>query len=200
MAHGRKTFPRDRLVCLVAGAVILAARASFADHYRVPTGSMEPTVAVGDQVCVDKLAYGLRIPASDVYLVRAAGPQRGDVVVLTSPASGDVLLKRVVAIPGDTVSVVDGRLAIDGAPVPTSAEGGEVIETLGQHRHRLGMRFGGGPDLPATRVPDKSYLVMGDNRGNSLDGRSFGWVVGSAILGRAAAVCLHGGRPVWDRL
>ena len=200
MGSTSRAFPRDLVACLVAGAFILVARASFADHYRVPSGSMEPTVAVGDHVCVNKLAYGLRVPESETYLLHARGPRRGEVVVLASPVDGEVLLKRVVAVPGDDVQVTDGRLVINGAPVPVESRGGAVVETLGGHAHPLGTAYGGGPDLPDTRVPDDSYLVMGDNRGNSRDGRSFGWVARDAILGRAAAVCFHDGRPVWEGL
>lgn len=181
-------------------AAMLAARASLADHYTVPSGSMEPTVQVGDHVCVDKLAYGLRIPVSQSYLVERDGPARGDVVVLTSPADGEVLLKRIAAIPGDEVSVRGGRLTINGAEVPVEERQHGVVEQLGAHRHELGTEYGGGPDLESTRVPPRRYLVLGDNRGNSRDGRYFGWVERSAILGRASAVCIREGWPVWRPL
>jgi signal peptidase I len=184
----------------VISGVLLSARASLADHYRIPTGSMEPTVAVGDQVCVNKLAYGLRVPASQTYLARAAEPQRGEVVVLLSPTDGEVLLKRVVAVPGDVVAVVDGRPILDGIPASTHAEDGGLVEQQGEHKHPLGTAFGGGPDLAPVRVPQDRFLVLGDNRGNSQDGRYFGWVSRGAILGRVAAVCLHEGRPVWQPL
>lgn len=191
---------RDLVSCLFAAAFVLVARASFADHYRVPSGSMEPTVRVGDQVCVNKLAYGLRIPESQVYVRLGSGPAPGDVVVLDSPSDGEVLLKRVVAVPGDRVAVTLGRLVINGAAVPIAGDGEELVETLGGHVHRLGMAFGGGPDLAETGVPDDRYLVLGDNRGNSRDGRYFGWVSRGAILGRAVAVCLRDGRPTWEPL
>lgn len=200
MSFPSRAFPRDLLMCLVTGALILVARASFADHYRVPSGSMEPTVAVGDHVCVNKLAYGLRVPDSGVYVLRGHDPQRGEVVVLTSPLDGEVLLKRVVAVPGDDVQVIDGHVVIDGAAVPVEQQGDAVVEMLGAHPHRLGTTYGGGPDLAGTRVPPDHYLVLGDNRGNSRDGRSFGWVARDAFLGRASAVCLHEGRPVWKGL
>src|SRR5580698_4669975 len=105
MAMHKRSLPRDLVSILAAAAVVLVARASFADHYRVPSGSMEPTVVVGDQICVNKAAYGLRIPGSETYVLSGEGPSRGDVVVLSSPADGEVLLKRVVAVPGDVVQV-----------------------------------------------------------------------------------------------
>jgi signal peptidase I len=161
---------------------------------------MEPTVSVGDQICVNKLAYGLRIPASQTYVIRTALPEQGDVVVLDSPADGKVLLKRVVAVPGDMVAVVDGSPIINGHSVRTRAEDGGLVEELGEHPHAITRDSGGGPDLASVRVPEGSYLVLGDNRGNSLDGRFFGWVSRDAILGRAVAVCVHGGEPVWQPL
>ena len=191
---------RSFLTPLLTMAAMLAARASLADHYTVPSGSMEPTVQVGDHVCVDKLAYGLRLPVSHSYVVERDGPARGDVVVLTSPADGEVLLKRIAAIPGDEVSVHEGRLTINGIEVPVEERQHGVVEQLGAHRHELGVDYGGGPDLASTRVPARRYLVLGDNRGNSRDGRYFGWVERSAILGRASAVCVREGWPVWRPL
>ncbi len=82
---------------------MLTVRASLADHVRVPTGSMQPTVAIGDRVIVNKAAYGLRVPGTQLWLARFAGPAVGDVVVLDAPDEDKLLLKRVVAGPGDTI-------------------------------------------------------------------------------------------------
>ena len=162
-------------------------------------GSMEPTVEVGDQICVNKVAYGLRLPASHTYLARTAEPARGDVVVLSSPRDGEVLLKRVVAVPGDVVEVRHGRVTIDGKPVPVHEENGALIEELGS-AHELGTGFGGRPDFGPARVPAFGYLVLGDNRGNSNDGRFFGWVARDAILGKAVSVCIRDHELGWHRL
>jgi signal peptidase I len=162
--------------------VLLTARASLADHYQVPSGSMQPTVEVGDRLVVLKAAYGIRLPLTQIWLTEAATPARGDVVVLTSPEDGGVLLKRVVAVEGDRVSVRQGEVVLDGAPVAEP------------HKSLL---FGGGPDFGPARVPSGRVLVMGDNRGNSHDGRSFGFVAVEAILGRAVAVYLRDGSPGW---
>jgi signal peptidase I len=183
-----------------AAAVVMVARASFADHYKVPSGSMEPTVEVGDQICVNKAAYGVRLPVTETYVVQGSAPARGDVVVLASPADGEVLLKRVVAVPGDVVEVRDGRVVIGGVEAPVREVDGGSVEELGGHEHALGTGYGGGPDFGPTRVPEGRFLVLGDNRGNSRDGRFFGWVDRGAILGRAAAVCLRDGKPVWRPL
>jgi signal peptidase I len=167
------------LAVLVAG--LLAARSSLADHYRVPSGSMRPTVLEGDHILVDKLAYGLRIPLTHTHIVSFDGPARGDVVVLDSPEDGRVLLKRVVALPDDHVEVRDGEIFIDGLPSP--------------HAYSIELADGGGPDFGPIEVPAQSYLVLGDNRGDSRDGRSFGFVSRNAILGRATAIVGRHGRP-----
>jgi len=195
-----RSLPRDLVGIFSASAVLLVARASLADHYVVPSGSMRPTVEIGDHVCVDKLAYGLRLPLTERYLVEGASPAHGDVVVLTSPADGAVLLKRVVALPGDVVEVTAGRVSIDGRAVALREQDGVVVEQLGDHVHPLTTDLGGGPDFGPTVVPEGDYLVLGDNRGNSSDGRFFGWVKRQAILGKAVSICLHEQRPVWNAL
>jgi signal peptidase I len=179
---------REASSLLVATALVLVARSSLADHYHVPSGSMQPTVDVGDHVLVNKLAYGLRLPMTHRYLVEAAGPQRGDVVVLDSPETDVVLLKRVVATPGDLVEVRQGKLSINGAAVPVEQEHAGLVEQLGAHRHPVNLDDGGGPDLGPLTLPEGRYLVMGDNRGNSHDGRMFGLVDRSSILGRGVLV------------
>jgi signal peptidase I len=200
MSTRKRSLPRDLVFILGASAIVLVARASFADHYQVPSGSMQPTVAIGDQICVNKMAYGLRVPASQKYVLEGAGPARGDVVVLSSPSDGEVLLKRVIAVPGDVVEVTAGRVAIDGARAPLREENGGAVEDLGAKEHAVSMDAGGGPDFGPTLVPENAYLVLGDNRGNSRDGRYFGWVTRGAMLGKAVAVCLHGGKLVWQPL
>jgi len=166
-------------------AVLLVARSSLADHYGVPTGSMQPSVEPGDHVFINKVAYGLRAPLSHRYLLDGATPRRGEVVVLDSPESDIVLLKRVVALPGDVVEVQGGKLLIDGKPVPTATEGDKVVERLDAGSHAISLEAGGGPDFGPMKLPPDRYLVMGDNRGNSHDGRSFGLVEKGRLLGRA---------------
>lgn len=163
-----------------AGA-LLVTRASFADHYRVPSGSMEPTVEVADHVLVNKAAYGIRAPFTNAYLVGPAVPARGDVIVLTSPDDGIVLLKRVVAVSGDMVSVRGGHVRV------TPARGSETSAREGVD-FAISLDYGGGPDLLEQRVPEGKMLVMGDNRGNSRDGRTFGFVDVGSVLGQAKAV------------
>lgn len=177
-------------------AVALSARATLADHYVVPTGSMVPTVREGDRVFVSKAAYGLRVPLSRTWLVRWTVPHRGDVVVLESPVDDTVLLKRVVAVPGDQVEIRDGRVVLDGREVEATSHD----ESLGGRRHPVSLESGGGPDFGPEVVPPGKVLVVGDNRGNSRDGRSFGFVDADRVLGRAVAVYSHQGALVWNEL
>jgi signal peptidase I len=180
-----------------AAVVVLVARTSLADHYQVPSGSMRPTVQIGDRVLVDKSAYGLRLPLVDGYLVRGAEPERGDVVVLEAPDTGIVLLKRVVAVPGDRVEVHAGQVWIDGQPAPVGVEDGTELELLeGGRRHPVALGDGG-PDYGPIAVPADRYLVLGDNRGGSRDGRFFGLVGRDALLGRVERVYFREGGPAW---
>jgi signal peptidase I len=181
-------------------AVVLAARTSLADHYLVPSGSMEPTVRVGDHILVNKLAYGVRLPLMDRYALEYASPARGDVVVLTSPEDGRVLLKRVVAVPEDMVRVSGGTLTINGARVVVEERGGTPYESLGANPHPLDLEMGGGPDFGPVRVPPRHFLVLGDHRGDSKDGRYFGFVDADAILGRSLGVCVSHGSLTWRDL
>jgi signal peptidase I len=179
---------------------LFAARSTLADHYYVPTGSMIPSVSIGDRLIVNKLAYSLRVPFSDVVVIRRNQPQRGDVVVLKSPENGITLLKRVAAVPGDEVAVTDGRLSINGQPVPISREGDSLVERLGRSAHPVRLTAGGGPDFGPVRLEIDQYLMLGDNRGESHDGRSFGLVEGKAILGKALGVWMRDGHPGWHSL
>jgi signal peptidase I len=193
MRPSRRRAVREYLSLAAFVLVLCAARSSLADHYWVPTGSMEPTVAVGDHLLVDKLAYGLRLPFTSVWLGQFDGPARGDVVVLVSPADGEILLKRVAALPGDLVSVQGGRLVVNGEEMTVSELGGRLAEDLDGTVHPVQLSRGGGPLLPTVRVPAERYLVLGDNRGESFDGRSFGWVARDQIRGRAEAIVFRHG-------
>jgi signal peptidase I len=177
--------------------VALVTRSSLADHYVVPTGSMLPTVQLEDHVVVSKLTYGVHVPLVHGYIARFGGPARGDVVVLTAPDTGIVLLKRVAAVPGDRVHVRGDVLEVNSKPVPVDDRNGVPYEALGAKPHPLDLSDGGGPDLGPVALPPDRYLVLGDNRGNSRDGRYFGLVDRDAILGHVEGVLIRGGRPTW---
>jgi signal peptidase I len=183
--------------------LMCAFRSSFADIYNVPTGSMKPTVVEGDRVLTEKMAYDLRLPFTPLVLWHRDDPKRGDIVVLYSPEDGMRLLKRVVAVPGDVVSMRDETVTIDGVPLrytgPAEGEGAALPdasayvfeqEDLTGHEHAV-MFAPGRPalrDFALVTVPAGQYFVMGDNRDDSKDSRYIGFVPRSAIAGRAFAV------------
>jgi signal peptidase I len=190
---------RELCIFAVFAFVLLSARSSLADHYSVPTGSMQPTVAIDDRILVNKAAYGLRVPFTSTFVTQFEGPELGDAVVLRSPQDGKVLLKRVVGVPGTTVEIHMGQISIDGTLAPIEEIYGVLIENLAGTRHAVRLTNAGGPDFGPMTIPDGHYLVVGDNRGDSHDGRSFGLVTRDAILGRAFAVYWRGG-PTWKSL
>jgi signal peptidase I len=106
-------------------------------------------------------------------------------------------LKRVVAGPGDRIRVVSGALELNGERAPIASRNGELVEALGHAEHTVRLDDGGGPDFGPITLPADRFLVMGDNRGNSHDGRMFGLVTRAAILGRAEGVFMRHGSPTW---
>lgn len=165
--------------------LVLAGRSSLADHYYVPSGSMEYTLMSGDRVLVDKTAYGLRVPFTGIEITRGDAVQRGEVVIFDSPADGERLIKRIVGIGGDVVALHDGELFVNGLSLAAGQRG---IESFGSRTASLNLLDGGGPDLRRVRIPAGMLLAVGDHRGNSLDGRYFGLIREAAVYGKALAV------------
>lgn len=198
LKRSQKLF-RDWLPSLLLIGLIVITRSSFADHYLVPSGSMEYALVPGDHVMVNKAAYGLRIPFTKQVIGLAEKPKRGEVVVFDSPDEDIRLIKRVVAIGGDLVEVHQGRVFINGQAMV--AAGRSDAEQYGDRLAYLNLQDGGGPDLPAIRVPDDQVLVLGDHRGNSRDGRFFGTVSIHALYGRAKGVFWRSSDgPLWQPL
>ncbi|KGM56629.1 signal peptidase I [Lysobacter arseniciresistens ZS79] len=190
----------EALPLLVMLLLLTAARSSFANHYHVPSGSMQPTLMPGDRVVVDMTAYGLRLPFTDIDVVERATPRPGEVVVFDSPVDGTRLIKRVVAVGGDRVDVIDGRLWIDGERSQLHRRA-EPTEAFGERIAHLDLSDGGGRDVHGLVVPEGQVLVMGDHRGASFDGRYFGLVPQSEFYGRAVAVYWRSGEAfVWQPL
>lgn len=206
---------------LVLALILFSIRSSLADWNDVPSGSMQPTILVGDRIFVNKLAYDLKVPFTTWHLAEWSNPERGDIVVCFSPHDGTRLVKRTVGLPGDVVEMQNEQLIINGKPVeytPLStvisdqlpeAEGEHsqfATEQLPAHPHAVMAT----PNIPAKRsfgpvhVPAGHYFVMGDNRDNSFDSRYFGAVERSQIVGKATAVVLSLDRenywlPRWHR-
>jgi signal peptidase I len=200
-AHSRSpAFIKDLLTIAAAGIVALAARSSLASHYYVPSGSMLPTLQEGDRIAVDMLAFSLRVPFTHQSVLRTGAPRRGDVIVLDPPDKGNLLVKRLVALPGDHVEVAAGLLSINGRAIPVRRGPDALYERLDSGEHEIRADDDGGPDFGPTTLGPDCYLVMGDNRGNSRDGRTFGCVKRELILGKVVGVFARDGRPTWRGL
>jgi signal peptidase I len=187
---------RELLFVALLALVLFSARSSLADHYVVPTSSMEYTLMPGDRVLVNKLAYGLRVPFLGWRITAGASPARGEVVVFDSPETGKRLIKRIVAIGGDQVEIQDGHLVLNGRS--TALPSGGWTERIGDREIELNLSAGPGPAIGPETIPPGQVLVMGDYRGNSHDGRLFGLIPEDQVYGRAAAVFLRSGEGfVW---
>lgn len=182
----RASFLRDELPVLLTIVVLLfAARSSLADHYYVPSGSMEYTLLAGDRVVVNKMAFGLRIPFTKFEILPGEPVSRGDVVIFDSPRDGVRLIKRIVGVGGDLVTLGGGNLVVNGEVMSI---GVADIERFGDRLVSLNLRHGGGPDIQSLQIPPGMLLAVGDHRGRSLDGRYFGLVAEDAVYGKALAV------------
>ena len=188
----------DWLPSILLIGFVLIARSSLADHYYVPSGSMEPNLQPGDHVLVNKAAYGLRIPFTKEVIAFTDAPKRGDVVIFDSPENGIRLIKRVVATAGDQVAVIRGRVFINGKALIDSDQ--PSIENYASKTVPLNLSHGGGPNLGPTTIPEGQVLVLGDHRGNSHDGRFFGTVPVEALYGKADAVFWRDSQPIWKEL
>lgn len=190
---------------LLSVSLVLLAVTSFrsavADWNDVPTGSMKPTIAIGDRIFVNKLAYDLKIPFTQTRLATWGEPGRGDIVVFWSPADGSRLVKRCVAVPGDVIAMREGRLWLNGEPLdyagtdaPPLAEAGAdyLVENLDGVEHLVALEPGQprARNFGPVRVPEGKFFMMGDNRDNSADSRYFGFADRSSICGRSSAVVL----------
>jgi signal peptidase I len=200
---------------------VFVLRSFLFEPFRIPSGSMIPTLLVGDLILVDKYTFGLRLPVLHTKLTEGRAPQRGEVMVFRYPPRPSLdYIKRVVGVPGDEVAYLNKRLTINGKPVPTQAlteffdkdamrYSRQFEEVLGDRRHRMlndddRPAFVPGADPFPFRqncrytvegvtctVPAGHYFVLGDNRDNSLDSRYWGFVPDANIVGRAFFVWMN---------
>jgi signal peptidase I len=196
-------------------------RSFLFEPFKIPSGSMIPTLLVGDLILVNKFHYGVRLPVINTKITEGSKPQRGDVMVFRYPPKPSLdYIKRVVGLPGDEVAYLNKRLTINGKlieTVPVTEYFDEDMmryfkqyqESLGEHKHRLL----NDDDRPAfvpgaddfvfkqncrysiegvvCKVPEGHYFMMGDNRDNSLDSRYWGFVPDKNIVGKAFVVWMN---------
>jgi signal peptidase I len=199
--------------------IVLLLRSFLVEPFRIPSGSMMPTLLVGDFILVNKFAYGLRWPVLNTKFVEVGKPERGDVVVFRFPSDPSTdYIKRVVGTPGDEIYYRNKTLYINGEPMPQTSVGTytgvgsgrgmtgaamalEKIDGVDGVEHRILVNpmvpdFGPGcRELlhGPRKVPDGHYFVMGDNRDNSNDSRCWGLVPEGNLVGKAFAIWMS-----WD--
>ncbi len=189
---------------------VLIFRSFIAEPFRIPSGSMMPTLDVGDFILVNKFAYGLRLPVLDNKFLSVGEPKRGDVVVFRYPRDpAQNWIKRVIGLPGDEISFHNHTLVINGTPVPKfdrepytddgSKESPEManVGTMISEEDLLGVKHAiltvpGMSRSPqgTWRVPQGQYFVMGDNRDNSMDSRYWGFMPEENLVGKAFLIWL----------
>ena len=188
--------------------IVLLFRSFLFEPFKIPSGSMIPTLLIGDFIVVNKYAYGLRLPVVNRKILSIGEPDRGDVVVFRYPVDPAVnFIKRMVGLPGDTIVYRDKRLFINGEEVPQAALGRYASsdvkcdtpradamrfrETLGEVTHDILIHEDSGSRDRQWVVPEGHYFVMGDNRDRSNDSREWGFVPEDHLMGRAVGIWLN---------
>ncbi len=188
--------------------IVLLFRSFLFEPFKIPSGSMIPSLLVGDFIVVNKFAYGIRLPVINKEIIATGEPKRGDVVVFRFPKDPSVnFIKRAVGLPGDTITYRNKQLYVNGEKVEevlagpfkssdikcsTPAADTELYqEQLGDHRHGILLH-----DETRSRegqwvVPPGHYFMMGDNRDRSNDSRYWGFVPEENLLGRAVGIWLN---------
>ena len=208
LAFARKSTTREYVESIgVALAVALLLRAFVVEAFQIPSGSMIPTLEIGDHIFVSKFSYGIGVPFTNKKLVEFGEPKRGDVIVFRYPPDPATdFIKRVVGLPGETVELRRNQVFINGQPLPREQQPGPCrykegrnpddgrdcelwVEHMGEKVHQTYQDPNAMPQNwgPVT-VPPRSVFVMGDNRDNSRDSRVWGFVPYDNIKGRSLIV------------
>ncbi len=188
---GQKSKTREYVESLlIAAAIALLVRGFVVQAFRIPSGSMEPTLLVGDHLLVNRLSYEMKLPFTDIVLVDLGRPERGDIVVFSYPEDRTKdFIKRVIGIGGDTIQIRNKVAYVNGQRIEDSHaffHDKAVIPGILSPRDNFG---------PVT-VPRDSYFVMGDNRDRSYDSRFWGFVKKDDLIGRALVLYFSlNGRP-----
>jgi signal peptidase I len=185
---------------------VLTLRSFLFEPYQVPTGSMIPTIKIGDFILVNKFAYGLRLPVLGTKILDVGEPQRGEIMVFIPPHVNQYFIKRVIGLPGDTIRYENQRLSVNGELVPEEFVSSVSVDTgIGPLDGVLNSATYNGvthatqhiPGVNSSRgrsswiVPAGHYFMIGDNRENSADSRVWGAVPEENVVGKAIAIWLH---------
>jgi signal peptidase I len=181
-------------------AIVLVLRSFLFEPFQIPTGSMIPTLAVGDFILVNKYTYGIRLPVVGTKIVDIAEPKNGEVMVFIPPHQDEYFIKRVVGIPGDRVRYQDKIVYINGkrqnqtfvAQIPpVNPRVLQYREKIGDVEHLIQRNPYRETSVDEWVIPEGYYFMMGDNRDQSSDSRYWGLVSEHNIVGRAVAIWLH---------
>ena len=192
---------------VIAILIATSVKSSLADWNDIPSGSMQPTILIGDRVFVNKLAYDLKMPYTTFHIAQWGSPKRGEIVVFYSPEDGKRLIKRVIGTPGDTLAMRNNRLIINGQFVGYSPLQKQSIDKIEkdikydhlffnenlkekQHTVMLSSAHSLLKSFGPIKIPEGKYFMMGDNRDNSADSRFFGFVDRKLIVGQATTVVI----------
>lgn len=197
---------------------VLLLRSFVVEPFRIPSGSMLPTLEVGDFILVSKFSYGLKMPAFHQTLLETGHPERGDIAVFRYPKDpSQDFIKRVIGLPGDTLVYMDKQLYINGEKMSQESVGPYALELggrdlvferrleeLGTVEHDILIGPPRRGDSIRVEVPEGHYFVMGDNRDGSDDSRRWGFVPERALVGRAFFIWMNWSRPLghpdWKRI
>lgn len=181
-------------------AIVLVLRSFLFEPFQIPTGSMIPTLHVGDFILVNKFNYGVRLPVIGTKVIDVDEPSSGDVMVFIPPHQNEYFIKRVIGTPGDRVRYQDKTLYINGEKQtqafvaqipPVNPRYLQYREKLGEVEHLIQRNPYRETRVEEWVIPEGHYFMMGDNRDQSSDSRSWGLVSEDNIVGQAVAVWLH---------
>lgn len=199
--------------------VVMILRSFIVEPFRIPSGSMMPTLLIGDFILVNKFSYGVRLPVINTKVAEVGSPQRGDIVVFRFPQDPSVdYIKRIVGLPGDRIAYYNKQLYVNGHPIQQTRLGDYVgagkgitmtgaallNEDLSGVSHDILIREGQPSVQGEFMVPAGNYFVMGDNRDNSNDSRYWGTVPERNLVGKAFLIWMNwdweNGGVAFDRL